>query len=35
MDLKHLRTFVTVAEARTVSKASLLLHISQPLCHAS
>src|SRR6478672_11667264 len=30
MDLKHLRTFVTVAEARTVSKASLLLHISQP-----
>jgi LysR family nitrogen assimilation transcriptional regulator len=30
MDLKHLRTFVTVAEVRTVSKASLLLHISQP-----
>jgi DNA-binding transcriptional LysR family regulator len=30
MDLKHLRTFVTVAEARTVSKASQLLHISQP-----
>ena len=30
MDLKHLRTFVTVAEARTVSKASLLLHTSQP-----
>jgi DNA-binding transcriptional LysR family regulator len=30
MELKHLRTFVTVAEARTVSKASLLLHISQP-----
>src|SRR4051812_50044529 len=30
MDLKHLRTFVTVAEARTVSKASLILHISQP-----
>jgi LysR family nitrogen assimilation transcriptional regulator len=30
MDLKHLRTFLTVAEARTVSKASLLLHISQP-----
>jgi DNA-binding transcriptional LysR family regulator len=29
MDLKHLRTFVTVAEARTESKASQLLHISQ------
>ena len=28
MDLKHLRTFVTVAEARTESKASQLLHIS-------
>src|SRR5262249_50859702 len=30
MDLKQLRTFVAVADARTVSKASLLLHISQP-----
>jgi LysR family transcriptional regulator, nitrogen assimilation regulatory protein len=29
MDLKHLRTFVTVAEARTESKASQVLHISQ------
>jgi LysR family transcriptional regulator, nitrogen assimilation regulatory protein len=29
MDLKHLRTFVTVAETRTESKASQLLHISQ------
>jgi LysR family nitrogen assimilation transcriptional regulator len=29
MDLKHLRTFVTVAGARTESKASQLLHISQ------
>jgi LysR family transcriptional regulator, nitrogen assimilation regulatory protein len=29
MDLKQLRTFVTVAEARTESKASQLLHISQ------
>ena len=29
MDLKHLRTFVTVAEAQTELKASQLLHISQ------
>jgi len=30
MDLRHLRTFVTVAEQGTVSKASLRLHIAQP-----
>ena len=30
MDLRHLRTFVTVAEQRTVSKASLRLRIAQP-----
>ena len=30
MDLRRLRTFVTVAEQGTVSKASLRLHISQP-----
>ena len=30
MDLKHARTFVTVAELGTVSKAALHLHIAQP-----
>lgn len=30
MDLRHLRTFVTVAEQGTVSRASLHLHIAQP-----
>jgi DNA-binding transcriptional LysR family regulator len=30
MDLKRLRTFVTVAELGSVSKAALRLHISQP-----
>ena len=30
MDLRRLRTFVTVAEQGTVSKAALRLHISQP-----
>jgi LysR family nitrogen assimilation transcriptional regulator len=30
MDLRHLRTFVTVAEQGTVSKASLCLRIAQP-----
>jgi DNA-binding transcriptional LysR family regulator len=30
MDLRHLRTFVTVAEQRTVSKASVRLGIAQP-----
>src|SRR5262245_53424975 len=30
MDLKRLRTFVTVAEQGSVSKAALRLHISQP-----
>jgi DNA-binding transcriptional LysR family regulator len=30
MDLKHLRTFVTVAEQGTVSKAALHLRIAQP-----
>jgi DNA-binding transcriptional LysR family regulator len=30
MDLRRLRTFVTVAEQGTVSKAALCLHISQP-----
>jgi DNA-binding transcriptional LysR family regulator len=30
MDLRHLRTFVTVAEQGTVSKASLILRIAQP-----
>jgi DNA-binding transcriptional LysR family regulator len=30
MDLKHLRTFVTVAEQGTVSKAAARLHVAQP-----
>lgn len=30
MDLRHLRTFVTVAEQGTVSKASLRLQVAQP-----
>ena len=30
MDLKHVRTFVTVAEHGSVSKAALRLHITQP-----
>src|SRR5215510_12574330 len=30
MDLRRLRTFVTVAEQGSVSKAALRLHISQP-----
>jgi DNA-binding transcriptional LysR family regulator len=30
MDLRHLRTFVTVAELGSVSKASLRLHVAQP-----
>jgi DNA-binding transcriptional LysR family regulator len=30
MDLRHARTFVTVAELGTVSKAALRLHIAQP-----
>src|SRR5688572_12728509 len=30
MDLRHLRTFVTVAEQGTVSEASLRLRIAQP-----
>jgi DNA-binding transcriptional LysR family regulator len=30
MDLKHLRTFVTVAELGTVSRAALQLRITQP-----
>src|ERR1044071_4988549 len=30
MDLRRLRTFVTVAEQGSVSKAALRLHLSQP-----
>jgi DNA-binding transcriptional LysR family regulator len=30
MDLKHLRTFVAIAECGTVSKAAIRLHIAQP-----
>src|SRR5262245_56097333 len=30
MDLRRLRTFVTVAELGTVSKAALRLHVTQP-----
>lgn len=30
MDLRHIRTFVTVAELGTVSKAALCLHVAQP-----
>ena len=30
MDLRHLRTFITVAEQGTVSQAALTLHITQP-----
>src|SRR5436190_15764559 len=30
MDLRHLRTFVTVAEQGTVSKAALTLRVAQP-----
>jgi DNA-binding transcriptional LysR family regulator len=30
MDLKHLRTFVAIAECGTVSKAALRLHTAQP-----
>lgn len=30
MDLRHLRTFITVVEQGTVSKASLQLHVAQP-----
>ena len=30
MDLRRLRTFVTVAEQGTISKAAVLLHITQP-----
>jgi DNA-binding transcriptional LysR family regulator len=30
MDLRRLRTFVSVAELGSVSKAALRLHISQP-----
>ncbi len=30
MDLRHIRTFVTVAELGTVSKAASRLHVAQP-----
>jgi DNA-binding transcriptional LysR family regulator len=30
MDLRHARTFVTVAELSTVSKAAVALHVAQP-----
>jgi len=30
MDLRHLRTFVSVAEQGTVSKAALTLRVAQP-----
>jgi hypothetical protein len=30
MDLRHARTFVTVAELGTVSKAALRLRVAQP-----
>jgi DNA-binding transcriptional LysR family regulator len=30
MDLRHIRTFVTVADLGTVSKAALRLHVAQP-----
>ena len=30
MDLRHVRTFVTVAELGTVSSAALRLHTAQP-----
>ena len=30
MDLRHTRTFVTVAELGTVSKAAQQLHVAQP-----
>src|SRR5689334_23058279 len=30
MDLRHIRTLVTVAELGTVSKAALRLHVAQP-----